>query len=49
VLEQSFGVLPVNGVTMPELPANMISRNNVMKFWEPFKSDAVFSLKHFEI
>lgn len=48
-LEQSFGVLPVNGVTMPELPANMISRNNVMKFWEPFKSDAVFSLKHFEI
>lgn len=49
VLEESSGVPPVAGVEAPPRPAHMISQNNVMRWWEPFKSNRVYSRKDFEL
>jgi hypothetical protein len=49
VLEESSGLPPVEGVEAPPRPAHMITQNNVMRWWEPFKSNRVFSRKSFTL
>lgn len=51
VRETSFGVPPIPGITIPARPANNVSRNNVVQFWdgdrERFQSNALYTMKEF--
>ncbi|MBI1318408.1 MAG: M20/M25/M40 family metallo-hydrolase [Candidatus Hydrogenedens sp.] len=53
VREESFGVLPpVPGVDAPKRPANMVTENNVKRFWDgifTFRSNVFYTVKHFSL
>lgn len=53
VRETSFGVPPIPGINVPLRPANMVTLNNVVKFWdhdrERFQSNALYTVKEFTL
>jgi hypothetical protein len=53
VRETSFGVPPIPGINTPMRPANMVTRNNVVQFWdnerERFQSNALYTVKEFTL
>lgn len=53
VRETSFGVPPIPGINAPMQPPNIVSRNNVVQFWdhdrERFQSNALYTVKEFTL
>ena len=50
VREESFGLPPVPGITVPLRTANMVTENNVKRFWDRgFRSNVMYTLKHFSV
>jgi hypothetical protein len=50
VREESFGVPPIPGINVPLRPANMVTENNVKRFWDSrFRSNVMYTLKHFSV
>ncbi|MGC9053599.1 MAG: hypothetical protein ACP5KS_06910, partial [Candidatus Hydrogenedens sp.] len=49
VIEKSYVIPPIAGIEIPPRPDYMIAEPNTVEWWKPFRSNAIYTRKTFNL